>query len=285
MPPPLLLLQDISLTFGVTPLLSGAGLAVAAGDRICLVGRNGSGKSTLLRIAAGLVQPDAGYRFAQPGATIHYLPQEPDLSGFANTLAFVDAGFSVEATDGRHRALYLLRELGLSGKEDPASLSGGEARRAALARALAPSPDILLLDEPTNHLDLLGIEWLERELVGMRSGIVLISHDRRLLERISRTTIWLDYGARATRGGSPICTRSAESGRSNAPRRARSGWMRLRPSCPAGWSRLRRVSPNPTEVARSCEIFRRGSCAATGSASSAPTALERRHYSTCSPAH
>jgi ABC transport system ATP-binding/permease protein len=198
MPPPLLLLQDISLTFGVTPLLSGAGLAVAAGDRICLVGRNGSGKSTLLRIAAGLVQPDAGYRFAQPGATIHYLPQEPDLSGFANTLAYVDAGFSVEATDGRHRALYLLRELGLSGKEDPASLSGGEARRAALARALAPSPDILLLDEPTNHLDLLGIEWLERELVGMRSGIMLISHDRRLLERISRTTIWLDYGITRT---------------------------------------------------------------------------------------
>jgi ATP-binding cassette subfamily F protein uup len=83
-----------------------------------------------------------------------------------------------------------LKELGLSGEEDPAALSGGEARRAALAqRALAPSPDILLLDEPTNHLDLPGIEWLERELAGMRSGIVLISHDRRLLERISRTTI------------------------------------------------------------------------------------------------
>ena len=85
MPPPLLLLQDISVTFGVTPLLSGAELAVAAGDRVCLVGRNGSGKSTLLRIAAGLVQPDAGDRFGQPGATIHYLPQEPDLSGFATT--------------------------------------------------------------------------------------------------------------------------------------------------------------------------------------------------------
>jgi ATP-binding cassette subfamily F protein uup len=198
MPPPLLLLQEINLTFGVTPLLSGAELAVAAGDRICLVGRNGSGKSTLLRIAAGLVQPDAGYRFAQPGATIHYLPQEPDLSGFTNTLTYVEAGFSAEAPDGRHRALYLLKELGLSGEEDPASMSGGEARRAALARALAPLPDILLLDEPTNHLDLLGIEWLERELVGMRSGIVLISHDRRLLERISRTTIWLDYGITRT---------------------------------------------------------------------------------------
>jgi ATP-binding cassette subfamily F protein uup len=194
MPPPLLLLQDISVTFGVTPLLTGAELAVASGDRVCLVGRNGSGKSTLLRIAAGLVQPDAGERFAQPGATIHYLLQEPDLSGFATTLTYVEAGFSATVADSRHRALYLLKELGLSGEEDPAALSGGEARRAALARALAPSPDILLLDEPTNHLDLPGIEWLERELEGMRSGIVLISHDRRLLERISRTTIWLDRG-------------------------------------------------------------------------------------------
>src|SRR5712671_4341549 len=194
MPPPLLLLQDVSVTFGVAPLLSGAELAVAAGDRICLVGRNGSGKSTLLRIAAGLVQPDAGERFAQPGATVHYLPQEPDLSGFTTALAYVEAGFGAEAADGRHRALYLLKELGLSGEEDPASLSGGEARRAALARALAPSPDVLLLDEPTNHLDLPGIEWLERELAGMRSGIVLVSHDRRLLERFSRTTVWLDRG-------------------------------------------------------------------------------------------
>jgi ATP-binding cassette subfamily F protein uup len=194
MPSPLLLLQDISLTFGATPLLSGAALAVTAGDRICLVGRNGSGKSTLLRIAAGLIQPDAGERFAQPGATIQYLSQEPDLSGFDTTLAYVEAGFDAGAVDGRHRALYLLKELGLSGDEHPASLSGGEARRAALARALAPSPDILLLDEPTNHLDLLGIEWLEQELAGIRSGIVLISHDRRLLERFSRSTVWLDRG-------------------------------------------------------------------------------------------
>jgi ABC transport system ATP-binding/permease protein len=193
MPLPLLLLQNVSVTFGATALLSGAELAVATGDRVCLVGRNGSGKSTLLRIATGLVQPDAGDRFAQPGATIHYLPQEPNLYGFATTLAYVEAGFSA-ADDSRHRALYLLKELGLSGEEDPAALSSGEARRAALARALAPSPDILLLDEPTNHLDLPGIEWLERELAGMRSGIVLVSHDRRLLERISRTTIWLDRG-------------------------------------------------------------------------------------------
>src|SRR6202163_2548671 len=194
MPPPLLLLQDVSVTFGVAPLLSGAELAVAAGDRVCLVGRNGSGKSTLLRIAAGLVQPDTGDRFAQPGATIHYLPQEPDLSGFATTLTYVEAGFSAAAADSRHRALYLLKELGLSGEEDPAALSGGEAHRAALARALAPSPDILLLDEPTNHLDLNAIEWLEDELKSSKGAFILISHDRRFLENLSRATIWLDRG-------------------------------------------------------------------------------------------
>ncbi|HJU20240.1 MAG TPA: ATP-binding cassette domain-containing protein [Stellaceae bacterium] len=198
MPTPLLLLQGVSLSFGVTPLLSDAALSVAAGDRIWLVGRNGSGKSTLLRIAAGLVPPDSGERFVQPGATIQYLPQEPDVSGFASTLAYVESGFGAAAAEGRHRALSLLKELGLSGNEDPASLSGGEARRAALAYALAPAPDVLLLDEPTNHLDLPGIEWLERELAGMRSGIVLISHDRRLLERISRTTMWLDRGITQT---------------------------------------------------------------------------------------
>ncbi len=198
MPPPLLLLQDISLSFGTAPVLAGAGLAVAAGDRLCLVGRNGSGKSTLLRIAAGLMQPDAGRRFAQPGATIRYLPQEPDLSGFATTLAYVEAGLTAEADEDRHRARYLLEQLGLTGEEDPNTLSGGEARRAALGRALAPSPDILLLDEPTNHLDLPGIEWLERELAGMRSGIVLISHDRRLLERLARATVWLDRGITRT---------------------------------------------------------------------------------------
>jgi ATP-binding cassette subfamily F protein uup len=197
MPPPLLLLQDISLTFGATPLLSGAALVVGTGDRICLVGRNGAGKSTLLRIAAGLVEADGGERFAQPGARISYLPQEPDLTGFATTLAYVEAAFGADATD-RHRALYVLKELGLSGGEKPVALTGGEARRAALARALAPRPDILLLDEPTNHLDLPGIEWLERGLAGIRSGIVLISHDRRLLERLSRTTVWLDRGITRT---------------------------------------------------------------------------------------
>src|SRR5690606_4326392 len=152
----------------------------------------GSGKSTLLKIAAGLIEPDRGERFVQPGATIRYLPQEPEFSGYATTLAYVEAGLG--PGDDPYQARYLIAQLGLTGEEDPAQLSGGEARRAALARVLAPSPDILLLDEPTNHLDLNVIEWLEEELIRSSSALVVISHDRRFLERVSRATVWLDRG-------------------------------------------------------------------------------------------
>jgi ATP-binding cassette subfamily F protein uup len=189
---PLLHLKDIRLSFGGSPLRDGAEMAVAPRDRLCLVGRNGSGKSTLLKIAANLMEPDSGTRFAQPGATIRYLPQEPDLGGYESTRAYVEAGL-VEGEDP-NRAFYLLGSLGLTGDELPANLSGGEARRAALARVLAPRPDVLLLDEPTNHLDLPAIEWLENELAGMAGALVLISHDRRFLETLSRTTVWLDRG-------------------------------------------------------------------------------------------
>jgi ATP-binding cassette subfamily F protein uup len=192
MAPPLIQLKDIALTFGGAPLLSGVELSVSPGERVCLIGRNGSGKSTLLRIAAGLVEPDSGSRFVQPGATIRYLPQEPDFSGHATTLAYVEAGLG--PGDDHYAARYLLEQLGLHGDEDPAHLSGGEARRTALARVLAPSPDILLLDEPTNHLDLTTIEWLEAELDSRRSALVLISHDRRFLSNLSRSTAWLDRG-------------------------------------------------------------------------------------------
>ncbi len=192
MAPPLVQLKDIALTFGGTPLLEGVELSVSAGERICLIGRNGSGKSTLLKIAAGLIEPDRGERFVQPGATIRYLPQEPDFSGFSTTLAYVEAGLG--PGDDRYPARYLIEQLGLTGDEDPASISGGEARRAALARVLAPAPDILLLDEPTNHLDLPTIAWLEHELLGRRSALVTISHDRRFLTNLSNATAWLDRG-------------------------------------------------------------------------------------------
>ena len=190
--PPLLTLQNTVLTLGTHPLLTGAELSVSPGERLCLVGRNGSGKSTLLKIAAGLLPADSGMRFVQPGATVRYLPQEPDLTGYSTTLAYVEAG--IGPGDDLYRAHYLLEQLGLTGEENPAHLSGGEARRAALARVLAPEPDILLLDEPTNHLDLPAIAWLEAELASLRSAMVLISHDRRLLESLSRSLVWLDRG-------------------------------------------------------------------------------------------
>lgn len=192
MAPPLLRLDNIFVTFGGTPLLSDASLSVSEGDRIALVGRNGSGKSTLLKIAAGLVEPTGGEIFRHPSSTIRYLPQTPDMDGFKTVRDYVAAGLG--PADDIHRVAYMLDHLGLTGDEDPKNLSGGEARRAALARVIAPQPDILLLDEPTNHLDLTTIEWLEGELNQIRSAIVLISHDRRFLENVSCSTVWLDRG-------------------------------------------------------------------------------------------
>ena len=192
MAPPLLTLKDMALTFGSTPLIERADLTVHARDRICLVGRNGSGKSTLLKIAAGLVEADSGDRFVKPGTSWRYLPQDPDLSSYANVETYVRDGL-VGADDG-YRIPYLLDALGLKGDEDPSYMSGGEKRRAALVRTLAPEPDILMLDEPTNHLDLPAIEWLEGELGNIRAALLLISHDRRFLESLSRKTLWMDRG-------------------------------------------------------------------------------------------
>ncbi|HEV7433367.1 MAG TPA: ABC-F family ATP-binding cassette domain-containing protein [Pseudorhizobium sp.] len=192
MAPPILKLDDIRLSFGGTPLLAGADLQVELGDRICLVGRNGSGKSTLMKIAAGLVEPQSGEVFRHPASTIRYLEQAPDFAGYTTVQAYAEAGLA--PGDDAYRVTYLLEHLGLTGEEDPARLSGGEARRAALARVMAPEPDILMLDEPTNHLDLPTIEWLEEELRKTRSALVLISHDRRFLEKVSTATVWLDRG-------------------------------------------------------------------------------------------
>jgi len=190
--PPILKLDDIFLSFGGTPLLAGASLQVEPGDKICLVGRNGSGKSTLLKIAAGIAEAQSGEVFRHPSSTVRYLEQAPDFAGFSTVQAYAEAGLG--PGDDPYRVTYLLSHLGLTGEEDPKNLSGGEARRAALARVMAPEPDILLLDEPTNHLDLPTIEWLEGELQKTRSALVLISHDRRFLEKVSTATVWLDRG-------------------------------------------------------------------------------------------
>ena len=190
--PPLLQLRDIGLTLGGPPLFEKAELSISEGERIALVGRNGSGKSTLLRIAAGLAAPDRGTRFQQPSARLALLPQEPDMSGFSTSLDYVLAGLSEH--DDAHAASAMMTELGVDPAADPATMSGGEARRAALARVLSPEPEILLLDEPTNHLDLIAIEWLENHLARSRSAIALVSHDKRLLADLTNATVWVDRG-------------------------------------------------------------------------------------------
>ena len=192
MQPPLLTLDNIALTFGSTPLLTDANMRVYDGDRICLVGRNGSGKSTFLKIAACLVEQDSGERFLKPGITARYLPQEPDLTQYATIGDYVRSG--LEGAEQGYKIPYYLDALGLDETSSTQNLSGGEARRSALVRTLAAEPDILMLDEPTNHLDLPAIEWLESELSSMRCAIILISHDRRFLEKLSRKTVWMDRG-------------------------------------------------------------------------------------------
>lgn len=192
MAPPLLTLEDINLTFGGEPLLAGASLVVEPMARIALVGRNGSGKSTLLKIAAGIIEPDAGRRFVDPSVAIAYLPQEPDLSGFETAGAYVEAGLPPTGAPADLAKLYA--ELNVDALAKCATMSGGETRRAALARVFAAGPDVLLLDEPTNHLDLPAIEALEVRLKSSRAAIVLISHDRRFLENLTTRTVWIDRG-------------------------------------------------------------------------------------------
>jgi len=187
--PPLLALRDIRVDLGDQLLLDGASFALGSDDRLCLIGRNGAGKSTLLRIAAGLRDPDGGDVFLQPGIRVAYLEQAPNFTGFATVLDFAmgDGG-------ARHEAESVLDELGLDPAATTATLSGGEGRKAALARVLANPPDILLLDEPTNHLDLASIEWLENRLAQFRGALILISHDRAFLRRLTAGCLWVDRG-------------------------------------------------------------------------------------------
>jgi ATP-binding cassette subfamily F protein uup len=192
-PPPVIALRDVFVTFGGKPLFTGVTLAVGKGEKVCLVGRNGSGKSTLLKIMAGQVEKDDGELFLQPGSRVAYLPQDPPLFG-ATVADFVASALPEEERHERYRVDALLAAVKLDGAKDPASLSGGEGRRAAIARALVGEPDILLLDEPTNHLDLPTILWLEEQLQTFSGALVVISHDRTFLTKVSRQTLWLDRG-------------------------------------------------------------------------------------------
>jgi len=189
---PLIQLSDISLTFGGNPIFSDLGFVVQTGDRLSLVGRNGSGKSTLMKVMAGLVEADAGHRVIPPGVSVGYMEQDPDLSRF-ETLG----DFALSALDvSEHYKVEIAAE-GL--KFDPdrpvKTASGGERRRAALAKLMAEDPELMLLDEPTNHLDIEAISWLETTLRESRNSFVVISHDRAFLTALTRATLWIDRGA------------------------------------------------------------------------------------------
>jgi len=186
---PLIRLSDLFLRHSDKDLFKGVTMSIFAKDRICLVGRNGTGKSTLLRIIGGQADFDKGEHFVQPGTRVGILPQEPDLSAFASVLDYTTS----EGAEP-HRAKMFLDSLSLAPELGTQGLSGGEQRRAALAKALAEQPDVLLLDEPTNHLDVDTIEWLENEIRRFEGAILTISHDRRFLETVTEQVAWLDRG-------------------------------------------------------------------------------------------
>ena len=188
---PLLQMSGISLTFGGDPVFSDLDLVVQPGDRVALVGRNGSGKSTLMKVMAGLVEADMGSIVVPPGKSVGYMEQDPKMEGFATLGDFA-------ASELEPGEMYRVERAGEGLKFDPAraveTASGGERRRAALAKLMAEAPDLMLLDEPTNHLDIEAITWLEEELKSTRAGFVLISHDRAFLNALTRATLWVDRG-------------------------------------------------------------------------------------------
>lgn len=188
-------LEDITLTFGGKPLFEGLRLHIAERDKICLVGKNGAGKTTLMRLIMNELEPDAGERFALPGITIGYLAQNVPYDPDAAVKHFILSGLREPGEEHHHLADMVMEPLTLEGDAIMGTLSGGQLRRAALARALVAEPDVLLLDEPTNHLDLAAIEWLEQYLASYRGALVCVSHDRAFLAAVSRKVFWIDRGA------------------------------------------------------------------------------------------
>lgn len=196
--PPILALRDACLAFGDKLLFEELDLFLSRGDRVALVGANGTGKSTLLKCLGGLIHLDSGERFVQPGTTIAWVPQDIEVPEGQDLIEFVSC--ADEAKDGlrtkkpelsTHRAEAALAKVDLDPRLCGGHLSGGENRRAALARALGRDPDVLLLDEPTNHLDLTAIEQLENALRVFPGAVLVISHDRAFLNNISTSTLWL----------------------------------------------------------------------------------------------
>jgi ABC transport system ATP-binding/permease protein len=187
-------LGEVRLSLGGAPLFTGVDMTLARGERACLVGLNGAGKSTLLRILAGVLEADSGAVSWAGGVSVGLVPQEPSLAGFATLGDFCAAPFNGGAQTPRHQAEAQLHAYGLDPERAPAGLSGGEIRRAALARAFAAGPDLLLLDEPTNHLDIAAIEDLEQRLKDFPGASLIISHDRRFLERVSTSCFWMRSG-------------------------------------------------------------------------------------------
>ncbi|MBR3913966.1 MAG: ABC-F family ATP-binding cassette domain-containing protein [Alphaproteobacteria bacterium] len=191
---PIFALKNVHLSFGTHSLFQGLNIYVGKGDKICLIGRNGSGKSTLLKVIAGQMEPDIGERFVQPNTKIAYMPQEEDFSQYTTLKDVILSGLSDTHKDETYKADILIDALDISAMQNPHTASGGERKKAALARALIGEPDLLLLDEPTNHLDIATIEKLEKIIQDHTGAVIVISHDRRFLTKISNSTIWLDRG-------------------------------------------------------------------------------------------
>jgi ATP-binding cassette subfamily F protein uup len=184
-------MSDIALTFGGDPVFEDLSLVVQPGDRVALVGRNGSGKSTLMKVMAGLVEADSGVRVAAPGVSVGYMEQDPTMEGYATLGDYAASGLDI---DDAYRVDMVAEGLKFDPAGDVNTASGGERRRAALAKLMAEAPELMLLDEPTNHLDIEAIAWLETELKTTRAGFVLISHDRAFLRELTRATLWIDRG-------------------------------------------------------------------------------------------
>ena len=192
--PPIYTLKNAHLSFGLNPLFTGIELNISRGDKICLVGRNGSGKSTLLKVISGIIEADNAEVFIHPGINISYMPQEADFSQYSSLREVILSGLKNYTPEQEYKADILIDSLKILQNQSPIQASGGELKKASLARALISDPDILLLDEPTNHLDIETIEKLEEIINKFQGAVVVISHDRMFLNHVSKQTFWLDRG-------------------------------------------------------------------------------------------